>query len=147
MILILCTLHELLYLFEESATFSPRTSPVGRASAKYSLLHVTAPLLIWWRCETLWYILKIGPLDFTLPLMINFHVIAILYMLSLSYHFRRPNDLLSMFNPLTIIKTLICVRYKWCIIRSFIYLLLIVLLGLFLYSAPVTSNNQSIHSY
>ena len=52
-------------------------------------------------------------------------------------YFRRPNDLLSMFNPLTIIKTLICVRYKWCIIKFFICLLLIALLGLFLYSTPV----------
>ena len=47
-----------------------------------------------------------------------------------------------LFNPLKIFKILIWDKMKWKILTGFIILLVIVLLGLFIYTSPVRSQQQ-----
>ncbi|KYO37035.1 hypothetical protein Y1Q_0005859 [Alligator mississippiensis] len=52
------------------------------------------------------------------------------------WHTRPDTSFIWFLNPLKSIKYLICTRYKWLIIKIVLALLLIIMVGLFLYSMP-----------
>lgn len=71
-----------------------------------------------------------------LPLNTQPHPPLSLFHLHLHPHSRPDTTFLWFLSPLKAIRYLICHRYKWLIIKIVLAMLLLLMLGLFLYSMP-----------